>query len=90
MANAVLSSARELMPSFMNTLCRWYSAVRALMNRRPPMSLQHHRGHVKRVGQERPQVPHRGQLQGMAQSRVITAALRDKGTVRVVQEEHPV
>jgi hypothetical protein len=28
--NAFASSLRELMPSFWNTLCRWYSTVRGL------------------------------------------------------------
>jgi hypothetical protein len=32
--SAFRSSLRELIPSFGNTLCRWYSTVRGLMNSR--------------------------------------------------------
>ena len=37
-ASAARSSLRERMPSFVNTLCRWYSTVRGLMNSSAPIS----------------------------------------------------
>jgi hypothetical protein len=56
----------------------------------PRQVLRHQRRHVQRVRQERPQVPHRGELQGEPEAHVIAAPLGDQPHVGVVEVEHPV
>ena len=48
---------------------------------------QHRQRHVQRIGQERPHMANRDQLQREPQPVVITTPLRDKIPVRVVEEE---
>jgi hypothetical protein len=52
--------------------------------------LCHQRRHVQQVSQERPQVPHCGELQGEPEAHVLTAPLGDQPHVGVVKVEHPV
>jgi serine/threonine protein kinase len=51
--------------------------------------IQHRQRHIQRIRQERPQPPHRDQLQSEPEPVVITTPLRDQIPVRVVQEEEP-
>jgi hypothetical protein len=51
--------------------------------------IQHHQRHIQRIRQERPQPPHRDQLQSEPEPVVVTTPLRDQIPVRVVQEEEP-
>jgi hypothetical protein len=52
--------------------------------------LQHHTRHVQRIGQERPQRPHRGQLQGEPEPVMSATAFGDQRPVGVVEEEGPI
>jgi hypothetical protein len=51
--------------------------------------IDHRVRHVERVVQERPQEPHRDELEGETQPVVITALRHDHVMIRVVQEEEP-
>jgi hypothetical protein len=51
--------------------------------------VQHHQRHIQRIGQERPHMTNRDQLQRPPEPVVITTPLRHKIPVRVVEEEEP-
>jgi hypothetical protein len=51
--------------------------------------LQHLVRHVQRIGQEAPDEPGRGQLEGEAETGVCTAPLGDQRSICVIEEEEP-